>query len=175
MWRYVFYFVAGIMAVLLLVGRNNATTLTPTAAPDIHGSPWFNSAPLTLSKLKGKVVLVEFWTHGCYNCRNVEPYVKQWYNHYHNDGFTVVGVHTPEFDYEREAANVQGYIKSHDITYPVVMDNDFAIWRRYQNRYWPAMYLLDRQGRMRYLKIGEGGYAETEQQIKALLKENPAS
>ena len=174
MWRYAFYFLIGVMSVLLWAGRNNATVLTPEAAPEVQGAPWFNSAPLTLAQLKGNVVLVEFWTHGCYNCRNVEPYVKQWYERYHSQGLTVVGVHTPEFDYERVADNVQRYIKAHDIAYPVVMDNNFAIWKRYNNRYWPAMYLIDKQGQLRYLHVGEGDYASTEKQIQNLLNEKAA-
>lgn len=171
MWRNAVFFVGGVLAILLIAGRNTATTLPPTPAPDIHGAPWFNSAPLTLAQLKGKVVLVEFWTFGCYNCRNVEPYIKQWQQRYQAQGLSVIGVHTPEFEHEKQADNVQAYLQSHAIAYPVVMDNDFAIWRRYNNRYWPAMYLIDKQGQLRYLHVGEGDYATTEAQIQALLNE----
>jgi thiol-disulfide isomerase/thioredoxin len=171
MWRNAIFFIGAVLAILVIAGRNTATTLSPTPAPDIQGAPWFNSSPLTLAQLKGKVVMVEFWTYGCYNCRNVEPYVKQWQQRYQSQGFSVVGVHTPEFDHERQQANVQRYLHANNISYPVVMDNDFAIWKRYNNRYWPAMYLIDKQGQLRYLHVGEGDYATTEQQIQALLKE----
>ncbi|MDH5445336.1 MAG: redoxin domain-containing protein [Gammaproteobacteria bacterium] len=140
-------------------------------APDITGKTWLNSKPLSLSRLKGKVVMVEFWTYGCYNCVNVEPYIKSWYDRYKEKGFVVVGVHSPEFDHERKLDNVKNYIKRKQISYPVVIDNDFAIWRRYKNRYWPAMYLIDRQGQIRYLQIGEGRYQQTESMIQTLLQE----
>ena len=141
------------------------------AAPDVVGKTWLNSKPLSLSTLKGKVVLVEFWTYGCYNCVNVEPYIKDWYGQYKSRGFTVVAVHSPEFSHEKKLANVREYVKRKGITYPVVIDNDFAIWRRYQNRYWPAMYLIDKNGQIRYRSIGEGRYAQTEQMIQTLLDE----
>ena len=140
-------------------------------APDITNETWLNSAPLHLSDLKGKVVMVEFWTFGCYNCRNVEPYVKAWHKKYRDWGFVVIGVHSPEFNYEREIEKVQHYLRDHEIDYAVPIDNDFSTWNRYGNRYWPAMYLIDKQGIIRYTRFGEGGYAQTEQQISALLAE----
>lgn len=175
MWRKILYLGIGIMSVMLFVDRNTASTLTPLPAPEIQGAPWFNSQELTLAQLKGNVVLVEFWTHGCYNCRNVEPYIKQWYQRYHSQGLQVIGVHTPEFAYERVKENVQNYLTANHIDYPVVMDNDYAIWDRFHNRYWPAVYLIDKSGQLRYLKIGEGDYAATEQQIQLLLKEKPSA
>jgi len=144
-------------------------------APEITGQNWLNSAPLGLAELKGKVVLLEFWTFGCYNCRNVEPYVKAWHQKYADKGLVVIGVHAPEFSYERVLANVQRYVREHAIQYPVAIDNDFNTWNRYNNRYWPAMYLIDKQGIIRYLRIGEGSYKQTEQQIRALLEEPPGS
>lgn len=138
-------------------------------APDISGETWLNSPPLTLSELRGKVVLVEFWTLGCSNCRNVEPYVKKWHDKYASQGLVVVGVHTPEFGYERELGNVREYVRSRGIKHAVVIDNDFAIWNRYANRYWPAMYLLDKQGAVCATKIGEGDYEDTERKIRELL------
>lgn len=144
-----------------------------TRAPDISGTgPWFNSPPLSLEQLKGKVVLVEFWTFGCYNCRNVEPYVKQWHDRHAGDGLVIVGVHTPEFAHEADPKRVKKYLSDNDISHPVVLDNDYAIWRRWSNRYWPAMYLLNKSGELCYRHFGEGRYAETEAQIKRLLRES---
>ena len=140
-------------------------------APEISGQSWLNSGPLGLAELRGKVVLLEFWTFGCYNCRNVEPYIKSWHEKYADKGLVVIGVHAPEFSYERSIANVQRYVREHAIHYPVAIDNEFATWKRYQNRYWPAMYLIDKHGVIRYLRVGEGGYQQTEQQIRALLEE----
>jgi thiol-disulfide isomerase/thioredoxin len=142
-----------------------------TKAPDITNETWLNSAPLHLADLKGKVVMVEFWTFGCYNCRNVEPYVKQWHRKYADQGFVIIGVHSPEFSHEREIENVRRYIKEHDIRFAVPIDNDFSTWNKYGNRYWPAMYLIDKGGTIRYVRIGEGGYQDTERFIQSLLAE----
>ena len=144
-------------------------------APEISGQNWLNSAPLELAELRGKVILLEFWTYGCHNCRNVEPYVKAWHQKYADKGLVVIGVHAPEFSYERVLANVQRYVREHAIQYPVAIDNDFNTWKRYNNRYWPAMYLIDKRGIIRYLRVGEGGYQQTEQQIRALLEEPSGS
>ncbi len=144
-----------------------------TAAPDISGSgPWFNSPPLSLASVKGKVVLVEFWTFGCHNCRNVEPYVKQWHERYVNDGLVVIGVHTPEFAHEADPKRVKAYLTENGIRHPIVLDNDYGIWNRWGNRYWPAMYLLNKSGEICYRHFGEGRYAETESRIKLLLQES---
>jgi thiol-disulfide isomerase/thioredoxin len=140
-------------------------------APDIASHTWLNSDPIHLSDLKGKVVMVEFWTFGCYNCRNVEPHVKEWHQKYAQRGFVVIGVHSPEFSYEHDLEKVTRYLKEHDIRFPVPIDNDFSTWNRYGNRYWPAMYLIDKQGVIRYVRIGEEGYQETERLIQALLAE----
>lgn len=140
-------------------------------APEISGQSWLNSEPLRIAELKGKVVLVEFWTFGCYNCRNVEPYIKGWHQKYSDKGLVVIGVHAPEFNYERGLAGVQRYVREHAIRYPVAIDNDFATWKRYGNRYWPAIYLIDKRGVVRHLRVGEGGYEQTEGRIQALLKE----
>ena len=139
-------------------------------APELLNETWLNAQPLHLTDLRGKV-MVEFWTYGCYNCRNVEPYVKQWHKKFAPQGFVVVGVHSPEFDSERDIENVKRYVREHGITYPVAIDNDFATWKSYNNRYWPAMYLIDKQGIIRYVHIGEGEYELTEKKIKALLAE----
>ncbi|MEP6889238.1 MAG: redoxin domain-containing protein [Nitrospirota bacterium] len=141
-------------------------------APDMTSQTWLNSAPLHLSDLKGKVVMVEFWTFGCYNCRNVEPSVKAWHKKYRDQGFVIIGVHSPEFNYEREIEKVQHYLRDHEIDYPVLIDNDFSTWNQYGNRYWPAMHLIDKSGVIRYLRVGEGGHQEIEQMIQSLLQEN---
>jgi thiol-disulfide isomerase/thioredoxin len=162
-----------IVSVLLFAGvlLPAADAGVGTPAPEISGQTWLNSGPLGLAELKGKVVLLEFWTFGCYNCRNVEPYIKSWHQKYADRGLVVIGVHAPEFSYERVIQNVQRYVREHDIRYPIAIDNDFATWNRYQNRYWPALYLIDKRGIMRYLRVGEGGYQQTEKQIRALLEE----
>jgi thiol-disulfide isomerase/thioredoxin len=140
-------------------------------APEIAAQTWLNSEPKRMADLRGKVVLVEFWTFGCYNCRNVEPYVKDWHKKYSSQGLVVIGVHSPEFDYERDLENVKRHIRQNDIHYAVPIDNDFSTWNRYGNRYWPAFYLIDKQGVIRYARFGEGGYAQTEKQIETLLAE----
>lgn len=140
-------------------------------APNITNKIWLNSTPLHLSDLKGKVVMVEFWTFGCYNCRNVEPHVKEWHLKYAKRGFVVIGVHSPEFSYEHDLDKVTRYLKEHDIRFPVPIDNDLSTWNSYGNRYWPAMYLIDKQGVIRYVRMGEGGYHETERLIQSLLGE----
>jgi thiol-disulfide isomerase/thioredoxin len=140
-------------------------------APEISGQAWINTEPLRLADLKGKVVLVEFWTFGCFNCRNVEPHVKEWHQKYGDKGLVVIGVHTPETDFERYVKNVQHYVREGQIPYAVVTDNDFATWTRYGNRVWPAVYLIDKHGVIRYSHAGEGRYVQTEQQIQMLLAE----
>ena len=140
-------------------------------APEITGQTWINAAPTHMADLKGKVVLVEFWTFGCFNCRNIEPQVKRWHEQYAQQGLVVIGVHTPETDFERESKNVEHYVRAQHIAYAVVTDNDFATWTRYGTRAWPTVYLIDKQGRIRYAHIGEGNYAQTEQQIQTLLAE----
>ncbi|MDM0044183.1 redoxin domain-containing protein [Variovorax dokdonensis] len=140
------------------------------AAPEFTGlGQWFNSAPLTLASLRGKVVLVDFWTFGCVNCANTMPHVVRWYDRYAARGFVVVGIHTPEFGYEKLAANVQTALGRFDIRFPVAQDNDFATWKAWRNQYWPAFYLVDQAGRVRRRHFGEGEYAQMDQAISALL------
>ena len=139
-------------------------------APDIMNEMWLNSLPLKLMDLKGKVVMVEFWTFGCYNCRNVEPHVKDWHKKYAEHGLVVIGVHSPEFADERDIDKVRQYLAEHDIRYAVTIDNDYSTWNRYRNRYWPALYLIDKQGIVRYVRVGEGGYQDTERLIQLLLR-----
>lgn len=142
-----------------------------SVAPKISSAVWINSPPLDLQALKGRVVMVEFWTFGCSNCRNVEPYVKQWHEKYVAQGLTIIGVHAPEFDYESRIDAVKDYVRTQNIRHAVALDNDFAIWKRYQNRFWPSLYLIDKKGIVRYTHIGEGQYTTTEAQIQALLAE----
>ena len=141
------------------------------AAPEITGQIWLNASPQRIAELKGKVVLVEFWTYGCSNCQNIEPSIKEWHKKYEPQGLVVIGVHSPEFGHERELNNVQQYVREHALPYPVVTDNDFAIWNSYGNRAWPTVYLIDKQGKIQYVHTGEGGYRQTEQQIQSLLAE----
>ena len=122
-----------------------------------------------MAGLRGKVVLVEFWTYSCINCIHVMPYVKQWHQRYQGQGLVVVGVHTPEFGYERSAKNVEGAVQRFGIEYPVAQDNGYKTWNAYSNRFWPALYLVDRNGRIAYRHFGEGDYARTESAIRQLL------
>ncbi len=138
-------------------------------APEISGSTWINSAPLRIADLKGKVILVEFWTLACYNCRNVEPYVKAWHAKFAAKGLVVVGVHTPETERERDLKTVKDYVAERGIRYPVVVDEGYATWERYGNHYWPALYLIDKKGIVRLVQIGEGGYEQTEARIAELM------
>lgn len=143
-------------------------------APEFTGiNNWLNiDSPLTLKEdLKGKVVLIDFWTYTCINCIRTLPHVTSWYEKYKDEGFVVVGVHTPEFEFEKKTQNVENAIQQYDITYPVAQDNDYKTWRAYANRYWPAHYLIDAEGYVRYTHFGEGKYDETEKKIKELLSE----
>ena len=165
---FLLFFVA---TTFILISGFSPVTELKVKAPDISSTQWINSDPLNWEKLKGKVVIVEFWTFDCYNCKNVEPYIKTWYQKYQTKGLEIVGVHSPEFDHERDINNVQEYVKDHAITYPVAIDNDFQIWRRFSNRYWPAMYIVDKKGNVRYRFIGEGNYQKIEKAINKLLAE----
>jgi thiol-disulfide isomerase/thioredoxin len=144
---------------------------TGQPAPEFTNDTWVNSEPLRLTELKGKVLLVEFWTFGCYNCQNVEPYVKSWHDKLKDRGLVVIGVHSPEFGHERVLKNVRNYVREHSIQYAVAIDNDYTTWNSYRNHYWPAIYLIDKKGVIRYMRIGEGGYDQTEKQIRDLLAE----
>ena len=143
--------------------------------PSLDGAVlWLNSPPLTREQLKGKVVLVDFWTYSCINCIRSVPYVKAWAERYRDKGLVVIGVHAPEFAFERDPANVRKAVADLGIRYPVALDNNLAIWRAFNNRYWPAHYLADAQGRIRYHHFGEGRTDETEAAIRSLLVENGA-
>jgi len=141
-------------------------------APEFVGiTHWLNSEGVTMEELKGKVVLIDFWTYTCINCIRTLPYVTGWYEKYKDDGFIVIGVHAPEFEFEKKTSNVQNAIEQYKINYPVAQDNDFATWRAYDNHYWPAKYLIDTNGVIRYTHFGEGEYDLTEKNIQELLKE----
>ena len=138
--------------------------------PEFQGiSEWMNSSPLTTKDLLGKVVLVQIWTLGCINCQRTLPYVTSWHKKYAAKGLQTIGIHTPEFPFERDSKNIRRAIAKHGITYPVGVDNDFQTWKAFKNEYWPHLFLADRQGIIRYDHIGEGAYAETEAKIRQLL------
>ncbi|MEO6907190.1 MAG: cytochrome c biogenesis protein DipZ [Abditibacteriaceae bacterium] len=144
----------------------------PYKAPDLVGiKDWINSNPLTMQQLKGKVVLIDFWTYSCINCIRSLPYVNGWYEQYHKDGLVVIGVHAPEFSFEKVPANVKAAVKKDGITYPVALDSDLKTWNAYSNQYWPAEYLIDRNGNVRREHFGEGEYDQTEKAIRGLLAE----
>jgi cytochrome c biogenesis protein CcdA/thiol-disulfide isomerase/thioredoxin len=142
-------------------------------APELTAiEEWINSPPLTIAGLRGKVVLLDFWTYSCINCLRTLPYIRAWYDEYRADGLVIVGVHTPEFAFEREPDNVRRAVRDHQIEYPVALDNEYGTWQAFQNRYWPAKYFIDRRGRLRYVHFGEGDYDESERVIRELLAED---
>lgn len=138
-------------------------------APDIQAQGWLNTDGLDQPDLTDKVVLYEFWTFGCSNCRAVLPYVRSWHERYADDGLVVASIHTPEFDYEADPDAVAAFVEDEGVTYPVALDPDRVTWKAFDNHYWPAMYLHDRDGRRRLVQIGEGSYDETEDAIRSLL------
>jgi len=144
--------------------------------PSLAGAvEWLNSPALTSESLRGKVVLVDFWTYDCINCQHALPYVKDWAQKYEKDGLVVIGVHTPEYGFERIISNVRDEVKKLGITYPVAIDNNYAIWRNFDNQYWPAHYLIDAKGQVRFTHFGEGGYKTQEKMIQQLLQEAKAA
>lgn len=143
--------------------------------PDMGGAiGWLNSAALNGKALRGKVVLVDFWTYTCINSLRPLPYIKSWAAKYKGAGLVVIGVHTPEFSFEHEPANVQNAVRELKVTYPVAIDSNYTIWQAFKNEYWPAQYIVDGKGRIRYRHAGEGDYPEMERVIQDLLKENGA-
>jgi len=166
-----------------------AQPLTSTGLPFLHGFPtgpiagqselmslerateWLNSPPLTASALRGKVVLVDFWTYTCINWLRTLPYVRAWHEKYRNQGLVVIGVHAPEFTFEKNMNNVRWAVKEMRVDYPVAVDNEHVIWRAFENQYWPALYFIDAQGRVRHQQFGEGSYPQSEMIIQRLLTE----
>lgn len=139
-------------------------------APEFVGlENWINSDPLSLAQLKGKVVMIDFWTYSCINCIRTLPYIQTWHEKYADKGLVIIGIHDPEFQFEKKLENVQQSVKERGLTYPVVQDNDHKTWDAYQNQYWPAKYIIDKEGNLRYYHFGEGKYEETEQVIQELL------
>jgi thiol-disulfide isomerase/thioredoxin len=159
------------LSACLLWPRASAASTNGTPAPDIAGENWLNSKPLTISGLKGRVVLVEFWTFGCVNCKNIIPHLRTWHDKYYQAGLTIVGVHSPEFPWEKPFDKMQEATERLAIKFPVVQDNNFDIWQRYNIWAWPTIVLVDKKGVIRYSHIGEGAYGKTESTIKQLLSE----
>ncbi|HSB75339.1 MAG TPA: redoxin domain-containing protein, partial [Terriglobales bacterium] len=139
-------------------------------APEI-GRPWLNSPPLSLRQLRGRIVLIDFWDYTCVNCLRTLPYVQAWHQRYQDQGLTVIGVHTPEFTFAQYEQNVERAVRDLGITYPVVTDSNYELWKAFANRYWPTKYLLDGESYLRYAHFGEGAYGDTEQAIQELLRE----
>ena len=140
-------------------------------APAFAEGKWINSDPFTIEKLRGRVLLVEFWTFGCYNCRNTLPSVKEWDQQFRDRGLTIIGVHTPELSEEYDLDNLRREVPSLGIKYAVVTDNDYKTWKAYNLEAWPTIFVIDKQGRIRWQHVGEGRYEETESVIKELLAE----
>jgi thiol-disulfide isomerase/thioredoxin len=156
----------------LMSGKAPADLPVDGELPPLSGATaWFNSQPLTPQALRGKVVLVDFWTYSCINCLRTLPYVKSWYEKYKDHGLVVIGVHTPEFAFEKDPGNVKRAIHDLGIAYPVALDDNYAIWRGFNNQYWPAHYFVDVAGHIRGHHFGEGNYQASEQVIRALLTE----
>ena len=156
-------------------GTINIDKSTFKLAPELTQiSGYINTEPLTLADLRGKVVLVDFWTYSCINCIRTIPYLNAWHEKYADDGLVIVGVHAPEFEFEKDPGNVRVAVEKFEIEYPVAQDNDKGTWKAYENRYWPRKYLIDNEGYIRYDHIGEGAYAETEKVIQSLLSERAA-
>src|SRR5919106_1324816 len=155
----------------MIPSRTLAAETTAPAAPEISSGQWINSEPLTLRSLRGRVVLLEFWTFACYNCRNTLPTIKKWDAQYRDKGLTIIGVHTPELDFERDIDQLRREVAGLGVKYPVVTDQDYSTWKAYGVEAWPTVFLLDKQGRVRWTHVGEGYYKETEEVIKKLLAE----
>ena len=166
--------------VIVMLHLQKPAALTASAAlvdegpmPDLGGAVgWLNSEPLNRKSLRGKVVLVDFWTYTCINSLRPLPYVKAWATKYKDAGLVVIGAHTPEFSFEKQRENVENAVRNLNVTYPVAIDSNYAIWRAFNNQYWPAQYLIDGKGRIRFHHFGEGDYGALERVIQELLKEN---
>ncbi|MBI2580351.1 redoxin domain-containing protein [Candidatus Woesearchaeota archaeon] len=158
-------------ATTVITKVNKPAEASPRVAELVGISDWVNSEPLKLADLKGKVVLVDFWTYTCINCIRTLPYLNMWHEKYGGKGLVIIGVHSPEFDFEKELSNVQKAVAKYGIKYAVALDNEHETWRAFKNNYWPHKYLIDIDGKVRYDHIGEGGYDRTEIAIQELLEE----
>jgi thiol-disulfide isomerase/thioredoxin len=176
--------IAAVLAVIVAAGSNPAVISGPVdvnnlgdrgPAPALEAKGWINSPPLSRASLTGKVVLYDIWTYSCINCVRTFPYIRSWYTRYRADGLVVIGVHSPEFDFEKVHSNVAAATKRLDVTWPVALDDDMTIWNAFDNRYWPADYIADRKGHVRYSHFGEGDYTNTENVLRALLGVAPSS
>lgn len=162
---------------VLVAANSDPTTIGPSAgasgdgstAPALRAEGWINSEPLTRADLEGKVVLYDFWTYSCVNCVRTIPYVDAWHRRYADDGLVVIGVHSPEFEFEKDHGNVREAVERLGVSYPVALDDEMVIWNEFRNRYWPAHYVYDRDGKQVDVHIGEGGYDETEDLLRELL------
>lgn len=146
-------------------------TLLGMAPEFVSSIPWLNSRPLTMAELRGKVVLIDFWTYSCVNCIRTLPGLKKLWEKYSKNGLVVIGIHAPEFDFEKDVDSIKAAVKKHGIKYPVAVDSDHIMWRAYLNQYWPAHYLVDKDGKISYTHFGEGGEEQMEQKIRELLVE----
>jgi thiol-disulfide isomerase/thioredoxin len=182
--RRIYLFIAGVVAVVavasvLIAAGSNPTSISGHVdtsnlpddgpAPPLLAKGWINTPPLTTADLRGKVVLYDIWTYSCINCVRTFPYLRSWYDRYRADGLVIVGVHSPEFDFEKVHANVEAAVKHLDVTWPVALDDDMKIWNEFKNLYWPADYVADRNGHLRYNHFGEGDYTNTEDVLRKLL------
>jgi thiol-disulfide isomerase/thioredoxin len=157
------------------LGKPSSDLTAKIAAPEIiPGGVWLNSSPLSISELRGKVVLIDFWTYSCINCQRTFPYLKSWWQKYSDKGLVIIGVHSPEFEFEKDEKNLRMAISDFQLPYPIVQDNNFATWRAFNNNYWPAKYIIDKNGFIRYTHFGEGNYDEEEHEIQTLLLETGA-
>jgi thiol-disulfide isomerase/thioredoxin len=160
-----------LMLTAIVVTAMGTPTRTSELASLSYATEWINSPPLTAESLRGKVVLVQFWTYSCINWIRTVPYVRAWAQKYRDQGLVVIGVHAPEFEFERQLANARWGAENFEVDYPVAVDNDFAIWGAFSNQYWPALFLIDGRGRIRYRHFGEGEYEQSERVIQKLLVE----
>jgi thiol-disulfide isomerase/thioredoxin len=157
---------------MMMMSAGGDSSGVPQTLPDLTGATaWIHSAPLTAESLRGKVVLVDFWTYSCINCLRSLPTLESWYAKYKDSGLVVIGIHTPEFPFEKNEANVRKAMRKFGVEYPVAMDNDYRLWRGFHNQFWPAQYFIDATGRVRYHHFGEGGEEQSEQWIRGLLEE----
>ena len=149
--------------------ENAKATAIDTIGAESNPSLWINSPPLTQNDLKNKVVVIEFWTFDCINCKNTLPYMKKWYEGYKDKGLIVIGIHSPELRHERDIGNLKQAISDNEILYPVLIDNDFKVWKAFRTRFWPTIHVINKQGQIVHTQVGEGGYEATEAVIRTLL------